>query len=74
MNRYILGYGASLYLIPILGLVVGMWIALRRPAAAVLFELVIVGVWLVSLALVAYCLILWQMQNIPVYGHSELYY
>jgi len=66
--------GNWLFLLPVLALLIGLWLVCSRPKATVTFEILLSVIWLLSLALAAFCLLAWQAQNIPIFSHMEWHY
>ncbi len=66
-NTAMSAYGQWLSLLPLLPLVLGLWLLISRPTAAMCFELVLSATWFVAFALALLCVLSWQIQNVPIY-------
>ena len=62
------------YMLPALALLVGCWALRRAGHSSVWIEVVIAGTWLLSLVWFGYCLLMWEIQNCPVFSHMEFHY
>ncbi|MCX5674014.1 MAG: hypothetical protein NTX87_03305 [Planctomycetota bacterium] len=74
VSHAFLDHGNWLFLLPVLALPIGFWLVRSRPQATVTFEILLSVIWLLSLALAAFCLLMWQVQNIPIFSHMEWHY
>ncbi|MBM4020438.1 MAG: hypothetical protein FJ288_19325 [Planctomycetes bacterium] len=74
VSRAFLHYANWLFVVPVVALAIGVWLVRSRPQATVTFEILLSVIWLLSLALAAFCLLMWQVQNIPIFSHMELHY
>jgi len=74
VNQAFVDNGNWLFLLPVLALLIGLWLVCSRPKATVTFEILLSVIWLLSLALAAFCLVTWQIQNIPIFSHMEWHY
>lgn len=62
------------YAVPLAGAVLGALILWRRPSFHVLTELVVSAMWLFSLLWPGFVLLMWQVQNIPLFYGMRLRY
>jgi hypothetical protein len=62
------------YLLPAVALLAGWWALRRASDSAIWIEIVIAGTWLLSLGWFGYCLLMWEVQNCPVFSHMEFHY
>jgi uncharacterized membrane protein len=62
------------YAAPIVGLLLGSLIIWRWPDRPALLEVVVSALWILSLVWVGCALLLWQMQNIPVFHGMRWHY
>ena len=67
-------YGAWLFALPVMALIVGLWLLLARPAAATTFEAILAVTWVLAFALALFCILGWQVQNVPTFSHMEWHY
>lgn len=74
VNELLVAYASWLYLLPMATVVAGLWLITRRSQAATSFEILMAVVWLVSLGLICFCLLSWQVQNVPTFSHMELHF
>jgi len=54
------------YLVPVLGLAVGLWATLRNKSSPLIVECTIGSMWVLSLIWVGLAVLAWQVQNIPM--------
>ena len=62
------------YVIPVAGLLLGSVIIWRWPKSKVLIELVIQTLWLLAFTWAGIVLLLWQIQNIPIFSAMRWHY
>lgn len=62
------------YAIPVAGLLLGSVIIWRWPKSKVLIELVVQTLWLLAFMWAGSVLLLWQIQNIPVFSAMHWHY
>jgi hypothetical protein len=62
------------YMLPAVALLVGCWALRRAGQSSVWIEVVIAGTWILSLVWFGYCLLMWEVQNCPVFSHMEFHY
>jgi hypothetical protein len=51
-----------------------VWCIRRRSAPSAAFEIMLSATWLLALALAGFCLLSWQIQNVPIFSHMEWHY
>jgi len=74
INEVLVPYSTWLYLLPAIALSVGLWLICRRPKAAATLEILLSVTWLLALGLAAFCILIWQAQNVPTFSHMEWHY
>jgi hypothetical protein len=74
INEVLVPYGSWLYLWPAIVLPIGLWLIYRRPNASATLEIVLSGTWLLALALAGFCILIWQVQNVPTFSHMEWHF
>ena len=74
MNSALSDYGHWLLALPVVTLAIGVWLLVARPAAVTSFEIVLSITWLLAFALVLFCILAWQIQNVPTFSHMEWHY
>jgi hypothetical protein len=74
INEVLAAHSRCLFIIPVVALAVGLWLLWSRPQSQTTFEVLVSSVWLVSLAIAGFCLLTWQIQNIPVFSHMEWHF
>ncbi len=67
-------YCQWLYLLPLVILSIGLWLIYFRSQAATALEILISGTWLFALGLAGFCVLIWQVQNVPMFSHMEWHY
>ena len=74
INTALSAYGQWLFALPVLALALGSWLVVARPAAATAFEVVLSVTWLLAFTLALFCILSWQVQNIPTFSHMEWHF
>ena len=74
INTEMSAFGQWLFALPILALALGLWLLVARPAAANAFEVVLSVTWLLALTLALFCILSWQVQNVPTFSHMEWHF
>ena len=62
------------YTLPAVAFLIGCWALRRVGRSPVLIEVVIASTWFLSLVWVGYCLLMWEVQNCPVFSHMRFHY
>ena len=62
------------YAIPLTGLLLGILIIWRWPQYAALTEAVVSSMWILGLVWVGLVILIWQIQNIPIFSGGRLHY
>jgi hypothetical protein len=73
-GRFITAHRTHAYTVPIAGLLAGIVILWRWPKLHVLIELDVIAMWLLGLFWAGCTLIVWQMQNIPIFHGMRFHY
>jgi hypothetical protein len=60
--------------VPVIGLLLGITIIWRWPKLDVLMELVVACLWVLAFLWAGFVLIVWQMQNIPIFHGMRWHY
>ncbi|MCP5524814.1 MAG: hypothetical protein H7A46_25085 [Verrucomicrobiales bacterium] len=71
VNKLMCAHGGWLWLLPSVAVLAGLILTRRRPPSAASFEALLAIVWLVSLGLVGFCLVSWQLQDVPIFHLHE---
>jgi hypothetical protein len=74
VNEILTAHGCWLFVFPVVALVIGLWLLQSRPQFIATFEVHVSVVWLLSLAVAGFCLLTWQVQNIPTFSHMEWHF
>jgi hypothetical protein len=74
INEVLVPYGSWLYLLPAIALPIGLWLICRRPNASATLEILLSATWLLALGLAGFCVLIWQVQNVPTFSHMEWHY
>jgi len=74
ITEFLTRRGWVAYIVPALALLLGCWALRRAGHSPVWFEVVIAGTWFLSLAWFGYCLLMWEIQNCPVFSHMQFHY
>lgn len=67
VNDLLVAHGSWLWLLPVVAVLAGLFLIRRRPQSAASFEALLAMVWLASLGLVGFCLLSWQLQDVPIF-------
>lgn len=73
-GRFITAHRTHAYAVPIAGLLAGVAIIWRWPKLHALIELDVCAMWVLGLFWAAYTLLVWQMQNIPLFTGMRFRY
>jgi len=73
-NEVLVPYCGWLYLLPVVALPIGLWLIWRRPQATATLEVLLSASWLLALGLAGFCVLIWQVQNVPTFSHMEWHY
>jgi TRAP-type uncharacterized transport system fused permease subunit len=73
-NVALVAYGRWLYLLPVMALILGFWLLRARPDSAATFEALVAVTWLLTFAVAAFTVLLWQVQNVPTFSHMEWHF
>jgi hypothetical protein len=75
INTVLVHYGTWLYVLPVISLALGLWWCIcRRSQPSATFEILLSATWLLALGLAGFCLLSWQIQNVPIFSHMEWHY
>ena len=74
MGQFVAVYQQYAYAIPILGLLMGSFIIWRWSKSKFLIELVVQVLWILAFMWAGLVLILWQVQNIPMFTAMHWHY
>ncbi|MCL4177149.1 MAG: hypothetical protein KJ072_05330 [Verrucomicrobia bacterium] len=74
INEILVPYAAWLYVLPTVALPIGLWLVCRRPQAGAALEILLSFVWLLALGLTGFCILIWQVQNVPTFSHMEWHF
>src|SRR5687768_8805654 len=74
INTEMSAYGHWLFALPTLAFALGVWLLVVRPAAATAFEVVVSVTWLLAFTLALFCILSWQVQNIPTFSHMQWHF
>ena len=73
-GEFITAHCTHAYVVPLAGLLLGIIIIWRWPQLHVLIELVVASLWVLAFLWVGLVLIVWQMQNIPLFHSMRFHY
>jgi len=65
MTTEMSAHGHWLFALPVLAFAFGIWLLVARPTAVAVFEAVLSVTWLLAFALALFCILSWQIQNLP---------
>jgi len=74
VNDFMSAHGQWTFALPVLALVLGLWVLLVRPSAAATFEAVVSTTWVLAFTVALFCILSWQIQNVPTFSHMEWHY
>jgi hypothetical protein len=74
INTEMSAYGDWLFALPSLAFALGLWLLITQPAAATAFEVVLAATWLLAFTLALFCVLSWQVQNVPTFSHMEWHF
>lgn len=74
LSEIITAHRTHAYFVPFIGLLLGGIIIWRWPTFHVLIELVIAVLWILAFLWAALVLIVWQIQNIPLFHGMRWHY
>lgn len=74
INEILVPYAGWLYVLPSVALPVGLWLICRHPKAGALLEILLSVVWLLAFGLAVFCILIWQVQNVPTFSHMEWHF
>ena len=74
IGEFVTAHEQHAYALPVVGLLLGSLIIWRWPKAKVLIELVVQTLWLLAFIWAGLVLLLWQVQNIPVFKAMQWHY
>ena len=69
-----LSRGNWTYALPLIVLIVGLACLRVRSSSLALFEVVIQLAWMTAIALPLFCILFWQIANIPTYSGGRAHY
>jgi hypothetical protein len=72
--EFVSEYCKYAYVVPLIGLTLGALVISRSPNRHALTELIVSGMWVLSLIWVGFVVIMWQCQNIPVFHGMQWHY
>jgi hypothetical protein len=72
--KFVTAHRAHAYVVPFVGLLLGILIILRWPKLYVLTELVAASLWILAFLWAGLVLIVWQVQNTPIIHGMRLHY
>ncbi len=67
-------HGAYTFLVPAVGLLIGIVIIWRWPKSHVWFELILSTMWILALVWVGMCLLAWQCVSVPLFHGMQFHY
>jgi hypothetical protein len=73
-GEFVTAHRAHAFVIPIAGLLLGITIIWRWPKLDVLVELVVAVLWVLAFLWAGFVLIIWQVQNIPMFHGMRWHY
>ena len=73
-GEFVTAHRTHAYAVPLAGLILGSIIIWRWPTLHVLFELVVAALWVLAFLWAGFVLIVWQMQNIPIFHGMRWHY
>lgn len=71
---FVTAHRTHAYVVPLTGLLLGIIIIWRWPKLHVLIELVVASLWVLAFLWAGVVLIVWQMQNIPLFHSMRWHY
>ena|SRR5438046_7407877 len=74
INEVLVPHASWLYLLPVVALPIGLWLICCRPQATATFEILLSAIWLLSLGIAGFCVLIWQVQNVPTFSHMEWHF
>jgi hypothetical protein len=72
--EFVTAHRTHAYVVPLIGLLLGIPIIWRWPKLPVLVELVVASLWIFAFLWAGLVLIVWQMQNIPIFHGMRWHY
>jgi len=73
-SEFVTAHCTHAYVVPVIGLLLGITIIWRWPKLDVLMELVVACLWVLAFLWAGFVLIVWQMQNIPIFHGMRWHY
>jgi hypothetical protein len=74
IGEFVAVHGKHAYVVPVAGLLLGTLVIWRWPTSHVLIELVVLVLWILAFIWAGVVLIVWQVQNIPIFTHMQFHY
>jgi hypothetical protein len=74
ITEFIAAHAVNAYAVPIAAFVVGVLILYFRPNSPVLLELLMSSLWVLAFAWVLCIILVWQMQNVPIFSGMRWHY
>jgi hypothetical protein len=73
-GEFVTAHRQHAYAIPVVGFLLGCLIIRRRPKSKVWIELVVQTLWILAFMWACFVLIIWQVQNIPIFSGGRWHY
>jgi hypothetical protein len=73
-GEFVTAHRTHAYVVPLTGLLLGIIIIWRWPKLHVLIELVVASLWVLAFLWAGFVLIVWQVQNIPIFHGMRWHY
>jgi Trk-type K+ transport system membrane component len=72
--EFVTAHRKHAYAVPVVGLLVGILVIWRWPRFHVLTELVVSAMWVLGLLWAGFAVLMWHVQNIPIYHGGRWHY
>jgi hypothetical protein len=72
--KFVTAHRTHAFMVPLVGLLLGVIVIWRWPDRPVLIELVVASLWVLAFLWAWFVLVVWQLQNMPIFHGSRWHY
>ena len=65
-------YNKWTFAVPLIGLIIGLWLLYKRPQSLAAFEFLIFSIWLLTIIVVGYWFLAWQLELGHLIGGDQI--
>ena len=73
-TQFLVTYGNMAFVFPVSTFLLGIYLLILRPDRRLAFEATVATTWLLSLVWAGGCLLLWQIQYVPIFTRMHWHY